>query len=461
MFFGCQTDGKKFSLHGKSHLVISNNSLQDVLISVSNWSYISSNHQEFDTLLYVNSAISLSLITQAKTYYILKVGAKEYPMFAMPDAQGEIFIDNENQVRFEGELREINEFLQTRSNYFGSVYPDSYPRSAWYQGKGLISELVNAYDSINLIDHNLLEMNDELPIWYKKFEGKRLDYSNAYNKLSGLMYRRKMIGLNDQVPDGYLDSVVGNLPIENEDFIGTNAYMMFLNFYVAYKNDPLLESSMPTTTNEWKETYDGLVNVTKSHLHGTIKDISLTHLFFSVIKHKRALFNLEWIELIDDEELVAALKDQLQSEPLLTRSQNAPYFYLTDSSNVYYDIESFKGNILLVNFWATWCKPCYKLFPLENGLVDRYQSHPVVILNICIDSKTEKWKEVIRKYNLKTTNLLAEGNWNDRLKEAYAIDALPQSVLIDWRGKINQFKSLDASSGVEAAIEELLLEMEK
>jgi thiol-disulfide isomerase/thioredoxin len=236
--------------------------------------------------------------------------------------------------------------------------------------------------------------------------------------------------------------------------------MRFLTFFIAYKNDPLVEASIPKSRKEWEATYNGLIEATNSNLHGVVKDSYLAHLLYSIIKHKKNIFKPEWIELINNDELVAALNDSFSAKSIL-KGQHAPYFYLSDSSSAYHEIETYKGNIILINFWATWCKPCFELFPLENELVERFKDDDVVIINICLDSNREKWREVIKKYNLKMTNLLAEGNWNDKLKEDYEIDALPHSVLIDWSGNIHLNKSSDASSGVNVLIEELLLEMAK
>ncbi|WP_296619217.1 TlpA disulfide reductase family protein, partial [Marivirga sp.] len=104
------------------------------------------------------------------------------------------------------------------------------------------------------------------------------------------------------------------------------------------------------------------------------------------------------------------------------------------------------------------CKPCIKEFPYENELVEKYKDEPVEIVNICIDSEIKKWKAYLKKYNLKTINLYANGNWNNKLQKDFGIQAIPHSILIDWNGKVVQNKCRRASENIGELIAQLLKE---
>ena len=141
--------------------------------------------------------------------------------------------------------------------------------------------------------------------------------------------------------------------------------------------------------------------------------------------------------------------------------RNLPYFYLSDIDSVFYEPEHFKGKVLLINFWATWCKPCYQEFEYENELVLKFQKEPVEIVNICIDSEKDNWEKVVTKYSLKTKNLFAAKNWSEKINKDFGVTALPHSVLIDWNGNVIQNKCLRPSEEVDELITKELYKNEK
>lgn len=177
-------------------------------------------------------------------------------------------------------------------------------------------------------------------------------------------------------------------------------------------------------------------------------------------ERKRLVVNANWIDRLDRPELRQFLRHQLNDVEILPKGTKMPYFYLSGvTTDIHYEPKDFRDHILLINFWATWCKPCVQQFPYENLLVEKFKDDPVIILNIAVQSDFEKWKDLIVRSQLKTQNLIAQENWSDLLGEKFDIQSLPHSVLIDWQGNIVQNKCASASEGIEKQIEALLAEM--
>ena len=194
----------------------------------------------------------------------------------------------------------------------------------------------------------------------------------------------------------------------------------------------------------------------RQELTGQVRDVYLTASISQTIDKSRHLLDTTWINLVEDNELKSFLHDYLATHQVLPEGAEVPYFSLPAMDSTYYEPKSFQGQVVLINFWATWCKPCYQEFEHENALVERFADEPVAIVNICVDSQPDKWQEVVRKYKLKTLNLKASDNWNNLLKERFDINALPHSVLIDQNGKIVDNKCLRPSQGIAAQIAEML-----
>ena len=246
--------------------------------------------------------------------------------------------------------------------------------------------------------------------------------------------------------------------INNKNMLGNNRYMNFLNNYIGYCSDTLFKTKILRSQDE---KYNERIDVIQHNLRGEVKDVYLAFVLGNQIENKRYLFQEDWLGLVDDEKLTTYLRGYLNSNPILPNGSKWPYFYLPDTSNSNFEPNQFKKKIVLINFWATWCKPCIKEFPNENNLIDKFQNEPVEVINICIDSEPDKWKELVQKHNLRTINLYSEKAWNDKLKRDYGIGALPHSILIDWNGKVVQNKCPRASEGIDKLISQLLLDMKK
>ena len=76
---------------------------------------------------------------------------------------------------------------------------------------------------------------------------------------------------------------------------------------------------------------------------------------------------------------ISGCEKEVQAGPL------APDFTLADISGKTVSLEQYRGSVVLLDFWATWCPPCRMTIPVLAGLQDRYKDKGLVILGISID----------------------------------------------------------------------------
>jgi thiol-disulfide isomerase/thioredoxin len=98
-------------------------------------------------------------------------------------------------------------------------------------------------------------------------------------------------------------------------------------------------------------------------------------------------------------------------------------------------LSDYQGKIVLLDFWATWCKSCQEEIPIFIDLYDQYRDQGFEMVGISIDS--ERLKVVnpfIEKLGVNYTILLGEPNLMDK----YNIMAIPTAVLIDQSGNIRR-----------------------
>ena len=118
--------------------------------------------------------------------------------------------------------------------------------------------------------------------------------------------------------------------------------------------------------------------------------------------------------------------------------QVRPDFSLPDLKEKLHSPANWKGKILVINFWATWCTPCLKEIPMFNRVQKEYAPDGVQFIGIAIDNKASINKFIQKTpidypvlYGIKSTTKLVQDYGN-------AAGVLPYTVFIDRAGKIQR-----------------------
>ena len=99
-------------------------------------------------------------------------------------------------------------------------------------------------------------------------------------------------------------------------------------------------------------------------------------------------------------------------------------------------LASFKGKIVLLDFWASWCGPCRAENPNMVKMYKAYHSKGLEILSISLDEKKEKWLAAIEKDKLDWSHVSDLGGWQSAIAKMYNVSSIPQTFLLDKDGKI-------------------------
>jgi thiol-disulfide isomerase/thioredoxin len=120
----------------------------------------------------------------------------------------------------------------------------------------------------------------------------------------------------------------------------------------------------------------------------------------------------------------------------------APDIRLPNSTGVSVPLSSFKGKVVLIDFWASWCAPCVKEQPELAELYKQYKGSVFnkgkgfEIYGVSLDNKKAEWESSIKKMNLNWIQVSDLKFWTSPVAKTYNIQALPFNVLIDDKGII-------------------------
>lgn len=103
------------------------------------------------------------------------------------------------------------------------------------------------------------------------------------------------------------------------------------------------------------------------------------------------------------------------------------------------NLMQFKGEVVLVMFWATWCNACHKDMPRIKEIYDQFKDKGFEIIGISLDSNKAEMNKYNSKYKLDWQQVFSGKGWNDPTVIRYGVNSLPSFWLVDKKGILRSF----------------------
>ncbi|MDO5665543.1 MAG: redoxin family protein [Bacteroidia bacterium] len=180
-------------------------------------------------------------------------------------------------------------------------------------------------------------------------------------------------------------------------------------------------------------------NYSLSNENVTSEEIEKTSLFVPQIKNK---------------DFATELTRKIELKSKLFSGKPAIDFEMEDSEGNKKMLSDFKGQVLYLDIWATWCGPCLKESPAFESLAKKYNGRNIVFLPISIDSEKQLWTEFLNEHQKELPQYFSKDN---ALIEGWNITGIPRFILIDSDFKIAYASAVRPSEKeIETQIDQLL-----
>jgi thiol-disulfide isomerase/thioredoxin len=140
----------------------------------------------------------------------------------------------------------------------------------------------------------------------------------------------------------------------------------------------------------------------------------------------------------------------------LTIGKVAPEIQGVDGAGKELKLSDYRGKVVVLDFWATWCRPCMAMVPHEREMVKRLEGKPFALLGINVDDSRQTLADAEKQHEI-TWRSWSDPN-GEKIVEAWNVKFYPTIYVLDVKGTI-RFKNIRGED-LEKAVDKLLAEME-
>ena len=429
---------------------------------------------EFDTHL----PQCISVQADSSTYFVLVIQEQDETV-NVRKGQSDLGINNEvnfytKKDKLEGVGGGKNAIQQSFYNQFRQAFTDNYD--------SLINK--SKTKTIDAFEDELFTLRKQKLNWLERakqenpfanhiatFIKKEINYA-YYATLMGFVANDcllKNTAFTKALP-GTMSEEIKQMELNAEDMLYSEWYRLYLQNYIAYYASEALSFKSPSNfTNQVREEN----KLIESLLKGKCKQYALAKLLLhscDKIELDLSKSMLNKLKELDKEgkvykyvqqqcgaSMAAKAAEKKIEKPIIKTSSNYPVLVDEKGREVY--IDQFKGKVVYIDFWASWCGPCRQQFPFSKKLhlsMSKKELEKVVFLYISIDDNEENWKRAIEQNGLEGIQGISKGGWSSEVCKFFNITSIPRYMILNKSGRIVE---QDAKRPADESLKDDLLKL--
>lgn len=198
-------------------------------------------------------------------------------------------------------------------------------------------------------------------------------------------------------------------------------------------------TAIMATQEELKDSFDFIANT----FEGTVKDFLMANML-NTAKHNGIKISPAYIEkfkkLCKDIGYKTIIDKKLKAIYTIAEVQGTNNLLSVDGKSVkkmHFILSKYKGKIILLDFWASWCIPCRTEMPYTRQIIKEYKGKDIVFINISTDKDIDRWLKANKEEDLDDEHSFLLLNASQApFTKRYEINSIPRYILIDREGKV-------------------------
>lgn len=402
------------------------------------------------TKLNAKGEFSLSFNIEKPTEVKLTIGEEHTILFVDQQHKITLTLDAkkfDESLKYKGSNEKWNQFVANQMYKENWNFPTSY-----FKAKESLF-----LDSLNLFykekQANLKEIQSDR---LKEYLNETFEFETISNKLKYASYHKYFNKL-DKKPElsaTYYD-FVNQIDVNKEPTLAKSERTNMVSDLLGFWTSSLYEKD---TTKD----YDSLqMTLIDSRLKGDLKDAALSKEIFNVLAYE---FNIEKATKLEErfandlknEGFKKEIQELKMKVKKYAKGAIAPAFSFPDINGKMVSLSDFKGKIVYLDVWASWCGPCRREIPAAKELEKQMHGKDVVFLCVSVDGDEAAWKKIVKEKELTGVHIHSKGDFNSEMTKLYDIRSIPTYIIIDRNGKIWKMGAERPSGKAKEELEEAL-----
>lgn len=319
---------------------------------------------------------------------------------------------------------------------------DDFNYSAFIRGK------MNEYYSVSSLQQKLHGTNIDSILYFRtvlaNYKSAMLKSYKKTHGVSDIYYRwlsskylyepyERTLVEDVKSRDSLKEETIKNITckVGNDDYAAMNIteYNDLASFYIQTKYKK--EANKPFSLSEYFSFAANLKSISKN-----TRDVFLTRLLYSISKFPDSAYNpllKRYNKIIANEKLKHLIK-QKRSEYTTTSNENIQtHSEITSFEKL---IKPYKGKVVYIDFWASWCTPCLAEMPNSLALKEKLKGRNVAFLYLGYNDKEKAWANARKRLKLGGDHFLLSQQMITEANRIFEISGIPHFALLDKNGVI-------------------------